>query len=185
MNSVDILEYARQQPSPNCSERPADGDISLLVIHNISLPPGQYGGACIDALFCNSLDPQAHPYFAEIAHLRVSAHLLIARDGKVTQYVPFERKAWHAGKSSYSGRDNCNEYSIGIELEGTDHEAFTAVQYEQLAKVTCWLQRRYPLITPERIVGHSDIAPGRKTDPGPFFDWTLYRASVLNSESTQ
>jgi AmpD protein len=185
LNTEDTVEYARQQPSPNCSERPAGGDISLLVIHNISLPPGEYGGNSIDALFGNTLDPQAHPYFAGIAHLRVSAHLLIARDGKVTQYVPFGQKAWHAGKSSYSGRDNCNDYSIGIELEGTDHEAFTAVQYDQLAKVTRWLQRRYPLITSERIVGHSDIAPGRKTDPGPFFDWTLYRTSVLNSEPTQ
>lgn len=185
MTSEDRLECARQQPSPNCSERPEGVDISLLVIHNISLPPGQYGGGYVDSLFCNALDPQEHPYFAEIAHLQVSAHLLIDRDGKVTQYVPFDQKAWHAGKSSFAGRDNCNDYSIGIELEGTDHEAFTAAQYEQLAKVTHWLRRRYPLITPERIVGHNDIAPGRKTDPGPFFDWTLYRASVLNLEPAQ
>lgn len=185
LTSEDRLEFARQQPSPNCSARPEGGDISLLVIHNISLPPGQYGGGYVDALFCNELDPQQHPYFAEIAHLRVSAHLLIARDGSVTQYVPFDQKAWHAGKSCFSGRDNCNDYSIGIELEGSDHEAFTAAQYEQLAKVTHWLRQRYPLISPERIVGHSDIAPGRKTDPGPFFDWTLYRASVLNSEPAQ
>jgi len=181
----DCLEDARQQPSPNCSARPQPQDISLLVIHNISLPPGQYGGGHVDALFCNTLDAQAHPYFAEIAHLRVSAHLLIARDGSVTQYVPFGQKAWHAGKSCFSGRDNCNDYSIGIELEGSDDEAFTAAQYERLVRVTRWLQARYPLITAERIVGHSDIAPGRKTDPGPFFDWSHYRARLLHLEPAQ
>lgn len=185
MISDDCLEDARQQPSPNCSARPEGVEISLLVIHNISLPPGQYGGGYVDALFCNTLDPDAHPYFAEIAHLRVSAHLLVARDGSMTQYVPFGRKAWHAGVSCFAGRDNCNDYSIGIELEGTDHEAFTGAQYQQLVRVTQWLQRRYPLITAERIVGHSDIAPGRKTDPGPFFDWTYYRASILTLEPTQ
>ena len=184
MISEDCLEYARLQPSPNCSERPEAEEISLLVIHNISLPPGEFGGGHVDELFCNTLDPRAHPYFAEIAHLRVSAHLLITRDGAITQYVPFRCKAWHAGKSVFSGRENCNDFSIGIELEGSDHEAFTAVQYEQLVRVTRWLQERYPLITLERIVGHSDIAPGRKTDPGPCFDWTHYRECVRNPEPT-
>lgn len=185
MTAEESLENVRQLPSPNCSERPDGTEVSLLVIHNISLPPGEYGSRCVDKLFCNSLDPQAHPYFAEIAHLRVSAHLLIERDGSITQYVPFDLKAWHAGKSCFSGRENCNDYSIGIELEGTDHEAFTAAQYEQLNRITHWLRQRFPLITPDRIVGHSDIAPGRKTDPGPFFDWTRYRSGVLKAEPMQ
>ncbi len=169
------LSTAMRVPSPNCSERPDAGDISLLVIHNISLPPGQFGGPHIDELFCNCLDPQGHPYFAEICELRVSSHLLIRRDGAVVQYVPFDRKAWHAGRSAFEGRTECNEYSIGIELEGTDDTAFTAVQYEQLGEITRLLLRHYPRITTARITGHSDIAPGRKTDPGPHFDWARYR----------
>lgn len=170
------LSFARQIPSPNCSERPAGVPIDLLVIHNISLPPGEYGGGYIDDLFCNRLNPREHSYFAEIAHLRVSAHLLIDRHGGVTQYVPFNMKAWHAGASCFCGRDNCNEYSIGIELEGTDFEPFTAAQYDQLVWVTELLRRAYPQITLARIVGHSDIAPDRKTDPGPCFDWQHYRS---------
>lgn len=172
------LGWALQIPSPNCSDRMEQDDISLLVIHNISLPPGQFGGSHIDALFCNQLDSQAHPYFATICELRVSAHLLIRRDGAVVQYVPFNRKAWHAGKSSFAGREECNEYSIGIELEGTDDLPFTDRQYEQLARVTRVLMEAYPRITSERIAGHSDIAPGRKTDPGPCFDWVRYRALI-------
>jgi len=170
------LSFARQIPSPNCSERPEAAPIDLLVIHNISLPPGEYGGGYIDDLFCNRLNPREHSYFAEIAHLRVSAHLLIDRHGAVTQYVPFNMKAWHAGASCFCGRDNCNEYSIGIELEGTDFEPFTAAQYDQLVWVTELLRRAYPQITLARIVGHSDIAPDRKTDPGPCFDWQHYRS---------
>ena len=170
------LSFARQIPSPNCTERPAGVPIDLLVIHNISLPPGEYGGRYVDDLFCNRLNPREHSYFAEIAHLRVSAHLLIDRHGGVTQYVPFNMKAWHAGASCFCGRDNCNEYSIGIELEGTDFEPFTAAQYDQLVRVTELLRRAYPQITPARIVGHSDIAPDRKTDPGPCFDWQHYRS---------
>jgi AmpD protein len=170
------LSFARQIPSPNCSERPAGVPIDLLVIHNISLPPGEYGGRYVDDLFCNRLNPRGHSYFAEIAHLRVSAHLLIDRHGGVTQYVPFNMRAWHAGASCFCGRDNCNEYSIGIELEGTDFEPFTAAQYDQLVRVTELLRRAYPQITPARIVGHSDIAPDRKTDPGPCFDWQHYRS---------
>jgi N-acetyl-anhydromuramoyl-L-alanine amidase len=170
------LSWALQVASPNCSDRPDGGDISLLVIHNISLPPGQFGGPHIDELFCNRLDGLAHPYFGGICELRVSAHLLIRRDGMVIQYVPFDRKAWHAGVSSFDGRAECNEYSIGIELEGTDDITFTDEQYKQLARITRLLKETYPAITDARIVGHSDIAPGRKTDPGPSFDWPRYRA---------
>lgn len=171
------LSYARQLPSPNCSERPIDAEVELLVIHNISLPPGRYGQGHIEALFSNRLDKAADPYFESIAHLQVSAHLLIDRQGEVTQFVPFDMKAWHAGKSEFNGRDNCNDYSIGIELEGTDTEAFTPVQYERLVKISNELMAEYPLITLERIVGHSDIAPGRKTDPGPYFDWARFRTA--------
>jgi AmpD protein len=172
------LEGALRVPSPNCSERPDPADISLLVIHNISLPPGKFGGPYIDALFCNRLDPAADPYFAGICHLQVSAHLLIRRDGSVVQYVPFDRKAWHAGRSLFEGRAECNEYSIGIELEGTDDQPFTPAQYETLGGVTAVLLQVYPRLTPQRITGHSDIAPGRKTDPGPCFDWQAYRAAL-------
>ena len=172
------LTWALQIPSPNSSNRPDPADISLLVIHNISLPPGEFGGSHIDALFCNQLDGKEHPYFADICELRVSAHLLIRRDGIVVQYVPFDRKAWHAGASSFAGRPECNEYSIGIELEGTDEIPFTDKQYEQLALITRLLLAAYPAITTARITGHSEIAPGRKTDPGPCFDWPRYRALI-------
>ncbi len=169
------LTSARQFPSPNQSRRPVGMEIDLLVIHNISLPPQQYGGGWIDDLFGNRLDPEAHPYFAGIADLRVSAHLLIDREGRVTQYVPFDCKAWHAGESCFRDRVNCNEFSIGIELEGCDEEAFTERQYAVLSEVTRELMAAYPGITPDRITGHSDIAPGRKTDPGPCFDWQHFR----------
>lgn len=168
-----LLEGARLCPSPNHNERPA-GEISLLVIHNISLPPGQFGGPGICQLFTNCLDPNEHPYYAEIHRLEVSAHLLIDRQGEVTQFVPFNRRAWHAGRSCFAGRDNCNDFSIGIELEGTDETPYTAAQYEMLQQVTRALMKTYPAITPERICGHSDIAPGRKTDPGPAFDWARF-----------
>jgi len=151
----------------------------MLVIHNISLPPGEFGGPWIEHLFTNTLDPSRHPYFAEIAELRVSAHLLINREGEVVQFVPFDKKAWHAGKSLFAGEENCNEFSIGIELEGCDDREFTDIQYERLAELTRYLRDCYPAIVPERIVGHSDIAPGRKTDPGPCFDWQRYRKSCL------
>ncbi|RMG27936.1 MAG: 1,6-anhydro-N-acetylmuramyl-L-alanine amidase AmpD [Gammaproteobacteria bacterium] len=171
---------ARRVPSPNQDARPAGMRPSLLVIHGISLPPGEFGGPWIDALFTNRLDPTAHPYFREIAHLRVSAHLLIDRRGHLTQYVPFERRAWHAGRSRFGAHEGCNDFSIGIELEGTDEVPYTDEQYGCLAEVTRWLMARYPDIVPERIVGHSDIAPGRKTDPGPAFDWVRYRALLEN-----
>jgi len=154
--------------------------IDLLVLHNISLPPGEFGGPWIDQLFLNRLDPAAHPYFAEIAHLRVSAHLLIRRDGSLTQYVPFHRRAWHAGVSSFQGREGCNDFSIGIELEGSDHQPFAPAQYEVLAPVVAALRSAYPAITPDRIVGHSDIAPGRKSDPGPCFDWQRLRGMLAD-----
>lgn len=172
-----FLSDAKVLLSPNCSERPEEAQIELLVIHNISLPPGRYGGGHIEALFSNALNVDEDPYFHEIAHLKVSAHLLIDRAGVVTQFVPFDKKAWHAGESCFAGRSNCNNFSIGIELEGSDFEAFTALQYESLVSVTRQLMAEYPQITAERIVGHSDIAPGRKTDPGPYFDWALFRAS--------
>lgn len=161
-------------PSPHCDDRP-EGDIpSLLVIHNISLPPGEFGGPYIDQLFTGRLQASEHPFFAEISHLRVSAHCLIRRDGSIVQYVPFDRRAWHAGVSKYEDRERCNDFSIGIELEGTDTLPFTDEQYRQLALVTRLLCLAYP-ITPNRICGHNDIAPGRKTDPGPAFDWDRYR----------
>jgi N-acetyl-anhydromuramoyl-L-alanine amidase len=170
---------ARRVVSPNCSDRPPGRAIDMLVIHNISLPPGEFGGPWIDRLFTNSLDPAAHPYFEGIAHLRVSAHLLIDRSGGVTQFVPFDKKAWHAGQSSFAGEENCNEFSIGIELEGCDDKEFTDAQYQTLAQLTRYLRDCYPAIVPARIVGHSDIAPGRKTDPGPCFDWQRYRKTCL------
>jgi N-acetyl-anhydromuramoyl-L-alanine amidase len=172
------LNAARRVPSPNNDERPLAGDINLLVIHNISLPPGEFGGPHIDELFCNTLVASAHPYFADICQLRVSAHLLIRRDGTCTQYVPFDRRAWHAGRSCFEGREQCNDFSIGIELEGTDDLAFTDAQYARLVEVTRLLLQRYPGITAQRIAGHSDIAPGRKTDPGPGFDWARYRRGL-------
>jgi len=159
--------------SPNCDDRPAGAAVELLVIHNISLPPGEFGGAGIVDLFTNRLDPRAHPYYAAIAGLRVSAHFLIRRDGEVIQFVPCSRRAWHAGVSSWCSRERCNDYSVGIELEGCDDRPFEAVQYERLVALTRALRARYPVAG---IVGHSDIAPGRKTDPGPCFDWTRFRA---------
>ncbi len=173
-----LLLEATQRTSPNCSDRAENESIDLLVIHNISLPPGEYGTGCVSHLFCNELDANAHPFFEEIQYLKVSAHLLISRLGEVTQYVPFNKKAWHAGESIFGGRKNCNEFSIGIELEGTDYEAFTDIQYETLIGITNLLLREYPCLNSERIVGHSDIAPGRKTDPGPFFEWDRYREAI-------
>lgn len=165
------LSAAARIPSPNCNSRPDPADISLLVIHCISLPPGCFGNAYIDRLFCNRLDPAADPYFKDIYQLQVSAHLLIKRDGQCVQYVPFDKRAWHAGKSCYQGREGCNDFSIGIELEGTETVAYTDEQYGQLAEVIKVLLAFYPGLSPQRITGHSDIAPGRKTDPGASFDW--------------
>ena len=171
------LSDIKHVPSPHCDLRPDEELPSLLVVHNISLPPGEFGGPYIDALFSGTLDPQAHPYFADIAPLRVSAHCLIRRDGVIIQYVPFDKRAWHAGISQYQGRERCNDFSIGIELEGTDTVAYTEVQYQQLAKLTALLITRYPQIA-QHMTGHSDIAPTRKTDPGPAFDWHYFRQHV-------
>lgn len=168
------LSGARVVPSPNYDDRTDSSDIDLLVIHGISLPPKEYGGDYIDQLFTNTLDAKKHPYFAEIHHLRVSSHLLIDREGKLTQYVPFIKRAWHAGESTFCGRNQCNDFAIGIELEGCDDEAYCDVQYEALAQVTNLICQRWRKITKDRIVGHSDIAPGRKTDPGPAFDKDYY-----------
>ncbi|MDM7322308.1 MAG: 1,6-anhydro-N-acetylmuramyl-L-alanine amidase AmpD [Gammaproteobacteria bacterium] len=164
------LSVAHRLPSPHCDERPSGIKPELVVVHSITLPPGEFGGPWIDDLFLGRLDPAAHPYFAAIAHLRVSAHLLIRRDGAVTQYVPFHLRAWHAGVSRFVGRERCNDFSIGIELEGTDEEPYAEVQYERLAEVIHVLKKVYPTLI--AIAGHEDIAPGRKTDPGPAFDWS-------------
>jgi len=162
---------ARRVVSPNCDDRPQGSPIDLLVVHGISLPPREYGGPWIDALFTNTLDPAAHPYFQSIRDARVSAHLLIRRDGEIVQYVPFDRRAWHAGASCFEDREACNDFSIGIELEGCDDEPYTGIQYQRLAAVAALLMKHYPGINRNRIVGHSDIAPGRKSDPGHVFDW--------------
>ncbi len=176
-----VLREARQVVSPNRDERPEDCGIDLVVIHGISLPPGEFGTDCIERLFTNSLDPNAHPYFEKIIELRVSAHLLIRRDGEVVQFVPFRERAWHAGESRFEGRDRCNDFSIGIELEGTDDLPYEAPQIERLREVVRALFQAYPGLGPERVVGHCDIAPGRKTDPGPHFDWTGFRDSLAGS----
>ena len=166
-----LMRGARQLASPNFDARPAGSAIDLIVVHGISLPPGEFGGPWIDRLFTNSLPADEHPYFAEIAALRISSHLVIARDGLITQYVSFNDRAWHAGRSSYQGRIECNDYSIGIELEGADTVPYEPLQYESLAEATAALCAAYPLLTAQRLTGHSDVAPGRKTDPGPAFDW--------------
>lgn len=171
------IAEARKVLSPHFNERPDNEAPSLLVIHNISLPPGEFGGPWIDRLFTGTLPPDAHPYFADICQLRVAAHCLIRRDGEIVQYVPFDKRAWHAGASCFQKRENCNDFSIGIELEGTDVLPYTDAQYQQLSALTQLLLTHYPL-TPERITGHSDIAPQRKTDPGPAFDWNRYRTQI-------
>lgn len=169
-------EGVHHVPSPNYNARPPGTVIDLVVVHGISLPPGEFGGPYIDALFSNALDPKAHPAFASLEGLRVSAHALVRRGGEVVQYVSFAERAWHAGRSSFQGRVECNDYAVGIELEGTDTTPYTSRQYEVLAHLIRVLQDRWPSITRERITGHRDVAPGRKTDPGPAFSWeALYR----------
>jgi N-acetyl-anhydromuramoyl-L-alanine amidase len=174
-STTGLLDAARQRPSPNHDKRPTGQAIDLIVIHGISLPPGQFGGPWIDALFTNTLEPAMHPYFQTLAGLRVSAHLLIHRDGERVQYVPFHRRAWHAGVSEFAGCSRCNDFSVGIELEGTDDLAYDDRQYPSLAAVILALRAAYPAITSDRLAGHADIAPGRKTDPGPAFDWARLR----------
>ena len=174
----------RHCPSPNFNERPR-GEISLLVIHNISLPPGQFATGKVQEFFQNRLDATEHPYFEGIIELRVSAHFLIERDGKITQFVSCLDRAWHAGVSSFEGREACNDFSLGIELEGTDDLPFSDAQYQALIGLTRQLQAAFPAITLQRICGHSDVAPGRKTDPGPAFDWTRFRGALQHTGEMQ
>ncbi len=181
MSTVDDdhwLRGVRRLPSPHANDRPIPLDVSLVVVHGISLPPGRFGTGLVERLFLGTLDVAASPELADLADVRVSSHLLISRWGRVTQFVPFHRRAWHAGVSAHKGRANCNDYSIGVELEGSDQRPYTNTQYERLARILDALFRRYPALSPGRVVGHSDIAPGRKTDPGPSFDWPRLRAAL-------
>ena len=170
-----LIENVQYTDSPNRDERPASEPVDLIVIHSISLPPGEYGGSWIEKLFTNQLPADEHPYFKEIHQLKVSSHVLIGRDGTVQQFVPFHQRAWHAGQSCYQGRETCNNFSIGIELEGTDDTEFEDIQYQKLAELINELVISYPNIDKQRLTGHSDIAPGRKTDPGTGFDWDKLR----------
>ena len=172
------LVNERRVLSPHFDQRPEPQDISLLIIHYISLPPERFGGGYIDAFFQGKLDPQAHPYFKEISALRVSAHCLIERTGRITQYVNFADRAWHAGLSCFEGREKCNDFAIGIELEGSNEQPFTDAQYSALQALTHEIMRTYPHITKERIVGHCDVSPGRKIDPGQYFDWQRYLQNI-------
>ncbi|MBV7316469.1 1,6-anhydro-N-acetylmuramyl-L-alanine amidase AmpD [Shewanella sp. NIFS-20-20] len=171
---------ANARPSPFYNGRP-EAEVSLLVIHHISLPAGAFGGEHVDGLFMGNLDIHAHPSFAELNGLEVSAHFFIRRNGEIIQYVSCDDRAWHAGVSSFAGRSNCNDFSLGIELEGTGELAYTQAQYLELTTLTRAIISAYPDITPERICGHSDIAPGRKFDPGASFDWQAYRQGLLSS----
>ena len=180
LDDSGLLSAAAYIPSPNFDNRPDGTVIELLVVHNISLPPGQFGGPGIIDLFTNRLDPNAHPYYPQIADAKVSSHFLIRRDAQLIQFVPCSRRAWHAGQSEWRGRGRCNDFSIGVEIEGADDQPFADAQYAMLAKLTGALQSEYPI---QDCVGHSDIAapPGRKTDPGPHFDWARFRL-LLESE---
>ena len=177
-SATGLLSGVRQVLSPHFDERPPGVVPELLVVHGISLPLGEFGGPWIDRLFTGTLPWERHPYFKQIEGLRASSHALIRRDGQIVQYVPFTERAWHAGRSEYQGRMGCNDFSIGIELEGTDDTPYTDAQYERLVALTAALLAAYPTLSAEHIVGHSDIAPGRKTDPGPTFDWGLFRTQL-------
>ncbi len=172
INGLEII------PSPNFDSRPAQTEISLLVIHNISLPPGQFGGQHIPDFFCNRLNSNEHPYFAQIENIKVSAHFLLGRNGEMIQFVSVLERAWHAGVSEFCGHSRCNDFSIGIELEGTDSIPYEQRQYERLGQLTNCIMRAFPAITTDRVVGHSDIAPNRKTDPGPAFDWRQFKQLI-------
>jgi len=178
------LEGVRRVESPNSDERPPDSTLDLIVVHGISLPPGRFGEGWIDRFFLNELPAVADPYFATIAEMKVSAHALVARDGSLTQYVSFNRRAWHAGRSTYCGRNACNDFSVGIELEGTDDLPYERAQYETLAALVRALRRAYPSLRRADIVGHSDVAPGRKTDPGAAFDWGALRKLLGRKRAT-
>jgi len=178
--ATGLLEGVRQVLSPHQDARPAGVVPDLIVMHGISLPPGEYGGPWIERLFTGSLPREKHPYFAEISGMRVSAHLLVRRDGEIVQFVPFHLRAWHAGASQYEGRTACNDFSVGIEMEGQDDESYEAAQYGSAGAAITALLAAYPQVTPERIVGHSDVAPGRKSDPGEAFDWAALRQAIGN-----
>jgi AmpD protein len=173
-----LMRGARQIASPNHDSRPAGVEADLIVVHGISLPPGEYGGPWIDRLFTNTLPADVHPYFAEIIALPASSHLAVTRDGAITQYVRFTDRAWHAGKSNFEGREACNDFSVGAVPLKTDTQPYTAAQYDRLAEIVAALCAAYPRLSPARLVGHSDIAPGRKTDPGPAFDWPRARRLI-------
>lgn len=173
-----LLRGVRQIASPNWDARPQGVEADLIVVHGISLPPGEFGGPWIERLFTNSLPAEVHPYFTEVCGLRVSSHLVVLRDGTVTQYVKFTDRAWHAGVSEYEGREACNDFSVGVELEGTDSLPYEAAQYDALAEVVAALCMAYPRLSADRLVGHNDISPGRKTDPGPAFDWPRARRLI-------
>ena len=182
--ATGLLAGVRQVLSPHCDARPKDVAPELIVVHGISLPAGEFGGPWIDHLFGGSLPADGHPSFRDTAALRVSAHAVIRRNGSITQYVPFSMRAWHAGQSQYQGRSGCNDFSIGIELEGTDAIPYTDAQYESLAALVAALLSTYHTLSAERIAGHSDIAPGRKTDPGPVFDWARFRQRLAEPRQT-
>ena len=169
-----LVHPARFVASPNCDDRPQGVSVEVLVLHCISLPPGHFGGPFIEQLFCNCLDPRQHTYFSEISHLKVSAHFLIRRDGELIQFVPTHMRAWHAGESLYKDRGNVNDFSVGVELEGADDGPFEETQYDKLIQLTNVLMSTYPAIQTSSLIAHSDIAPGRKTDPGDYFDWDRY-----------
>ena len=175
IDAAGLLDTAQFIASPNCDERPTSTEISLLVIHNISLPPNEFSGQGVIDLFTNRIDPQAHPYYQSLQGLKVSAHFFVRRDGTIIQFVSCNDRAWHAGVSNWQGKDRCNDYSIGIELEGSDITPFTDTQYEVLITLTQCLCNQYPI---QHIAGHSDVAPGRKTDPGPCFDWERYDSGL-------
>jgi len=175
-----LLDTARQVKSPNFDSRPNGTEPELIIIHGISLPPGQFGGPWIDQLFTKTLDPNEHPYFQEIYQFEVSSHVLIRRSGEIVQYVPFIRRAWHAGKSNYQGRERCNDFSIGIELEGCDDQPYDENQYPQLALLINTLIETYASLSSKQITGHCDVSPGRKTDPGPCFDWPRLNNLINN-----
>ncbi len=181
--ATGLLAGARQVLSPHCDSRPPGATLELIVIHGISLPPGEFGGPWIDRLFTANLPADAPANLRELVGLRVSAHVLVRRDGALTQYAPFGMRAWHAGQSVYRGRAACNDFSIGIELEGTDSIPYTQAQYERLTALAAALIATYPTLSSEHVARHSDIAPGRKTDPGPAFDWTRWRALLAASRT--
>ncbi len=175
-----LIPAARQVPSPNFDDRPPECEPDLIIIHGISLPPGEFGGYWIDRFFTNCLDASSHPYFCEIADMKVSSHLLIRRDGELVQYVPLSKRAWHAGPSNFEGRDCCNDFSIGIELEGIDTLAYTDAQYDGLGDLIVAMRTSIATLADAPVVGHCDVAPGRKTDPGPAFDWARLRSRLAD-----